>query len=806
MLTNQLNRYLSSAILLLLCALPVAAHNGQVALAYPVENIALDGDLSDWPADFVSYPIDTPRGGSLPLDANDFEGSFRIGYNLEENALYLAVKMRDESMVLDGEDFVNLVFPTNRDACTPIINLDQEKFKSAVVFQPTWPVVVGNERHAMTAGTEVAFARDETAHYYEWRINAGQTETPVVLNPGRVIGLMIGLWDRDADGSSTLMAWGQGHFNAPAGLSDVVLVRGETAHLKGTVQWPDQSRAGYVRVRIHSLQNPQTWVQVETNAQGSFSVELPADAYRIEALGQHVEVTLQPNTSEHTTLIGQFPQGQELEVVQRVKKATVDPRQGSWQTFGLAQGLDAREMYAMHHDRQDRMWFGALNDLIRYDGREFVHFATAEGPINFLTTGFGEDRRGHLWFGSYQGVFRYDGEHIVQFTTQDGLLDDVVYAIHEDSEGYLWFGSEGGVSRYDGERFVHFTYREGLVEGIVPRIAEDAQGRLYFSGFRGFSRYDGETFENFDPGDPDIHSTFALHIDRHGHLWTTWAQGGITRFDGETFEHIRTINGGDITRGWMTSIAEDHRGDLWFSKLGKGIFRYDGEEWQHYGAGDALGTGMVFSIYKDRHEGLWMTAGGGVLVRYDDYQFNNLTTDDGLSNNQIMTVVEDEKGHLWLGTKRDINHYDGVTFTQVADSVSHHYWRSRKDSRGHLWFTSSDGVHRYDGTAWHMFTAADGLAGTGTKGIVEDGEGHIWVADPNLSRYDGKSWTSFTVADGLASHSTGDLAVDNQGDLWIGRTGGVDRFDGEQFTHFDLGEEFIFRHWGDVHRGRDGTM
>jgi len=793
---------------LLLCMLahPVTAHNGRVALAYPVENITLDGDLSDWPTDFVSYAIDTPRGGDLPRDANDFEASFRVGYNLEENAFYLAVKMRDESMVLDGADPVNMVYPTNRDACTPIIHFDQEKFKPAIVFQPTWPVVVGDERHAMTAGTEVAFTRDAQAHYYEWRVDAGQTEDPVELRPGQVIGLMMGLWDRDADGSSTFMAWGQGHFNAPTGLGDVVLVSGETAQLTGTVQWPDQSQAGYVRVRIRSLQSPQTWVQVETDAQGSFAVELPADAYRIEALGQHVEVKLQPGASEHVALVGQFPQGQELEIVQRVKKATAGPRQGPWQTFGVAQGLDSREMFAMHHDRQDRMWFGAINDLIRYDGREFVYFATPEGPINYLANDIAEDRQGHLWFTSFRGVFRYDGEHFVQFTTQDGLLEDVVYGIYEDSEGYLWLGSEGGVSRYDGERFVHFTYKEGLVEGGVARFAEDAQGRLYFSGFKGFSRYDGETFEDFYPRDSEILGAFDLHIDRSGHLWTSWMQGGITRFDGETFENIRAINGIDISRNWVTGIAEDHRGDLWFSIMGRGVFRFDGEKWQHYGAGDALDTGMVFSIYKDRHEGLWMTVGGGILVRYDDYQFNNLTTENGLSNNHIMTVVEDQQGDLFLGTKRDINHYDGKNFTQVASSVGDHYWRSRKDHRGHLWFTSSGGVHRFDGAKWRTFTTEDGLADNRTKGITEDSEGHIWVADPGLSRYNGKTWTSFTVADGLASQDTGDLAVDDQGDLWIGRKGGVDRFDGEQFTHFDLGEEFVFRHWGDVHRGRDGTM
>ncbi len=810
-----------AALLLLLLGLcgPVAAHNGRVALAYPVENITLDGDLSDWPDDLVSYPVDTPRMGVPPRDANDFEASFRVGYNLEENAFYLAVKVRDESFVLDGEDRVNMQWPTNRDACAPIIRLDPEKYENNI----TPSSVVGDESHLRTEGIEVAFMRDAETHYYEWRVSAGQTQNPVELRPGQVIGLAVYLADYDADGSSTVVNWGDGHQNAPMGLSDVVLVGGATAQLTGAVQWPDQSQAGYVRVRISPQQRPQDWVQVETDARGAFAVELPAAAYEIEALGQRAEIELPPGADEHMALTGHAPQGRALEVIRKTTRAKSSTRQGPWQSFGLAQGLvTPRYVFSMYHDRQDRMWFGAIDDLFYYDGREFVHFSTPEGPISPIIYFFAEDRRGHLWFGSSQGVFRYDGETFVQFTTRDGLMSDMIYGVYEDGEGYVWFGGEGGATRYDGERFVHFTHREGLTPGNAGGFAEDAQGRLYFSGMDGLSHYDGETFETFRPGTPDIIATTGLHIDRRGDVWTTWINGGITRFDGESFEQIRAINGIDIDHFWVSGVAEDHRGDMWFTTLssGGGTFRYDGKTWRQYGTEDGLATNIVFPIYKDRHEGLWLPVLGAGLMRYDDYQIHNLTTEDGLSSNHILTVIEDGQGGLFLGTNRGLNHYDGETITQVDAAPVTHYWRSLRDSRGHLWFTSRDGVHRYDGVEWRTFTTEDGLADNSTLGITEDGEGNIWVALNDLSRYDGKSWKTFTVADGLASRWTGDLAVDDHGNLWIGRSGGVDRFaiadapcvdadvacDGKEFTHFDLGKDFAFGIQGDVHRGRDGTM
>ena len=50
---------LISALVLLLwgVCLPVAAHNGRVALAYPVDGITVDGDLSDWPPEMIRHPI-----------------------------------------------------------------------------------------------------------------------------------------------------------------------------------------------------------------------------------------------------------------------------------------------------------------------------------------------------------------------------------------------------------------------------------------------------------------------------------------------------------------------------------------------------------------------------------------------------------------------------------------------------------------------------------------------------------------------------------------------------------------------------
>ena len=86
---------------------PVAAHNGAVALAYPVDGITVDGDLSAWPEGLGQYPISypilfynpyVPLHSKKPIDERDHRGAFRLAYNVEGNALFLGVEVQDESI------------------------------------------------------------------------------------------------------------------------------------------------------------------------------------------------------------------------------------------------------------------------------------------------------------------------------------------------------------------------------------------------------------------------------------------------------------------------------------------------------------------------------------------------------------------------------------------------------------------------------------------------------------------------------------------------------------------------------------
>ncbi len=67
-----INIWACSILLLMISSLPALAHNGAVALAYPIDGIIIDGDLSDWSDDMRRYPITIIGYGDQIKDKYDF--------------------------------------------------------------------------------------------------------------------------------------------------------------------------------------------------------------------------------------------------------------------------------------------------------------------------------------------------------------------------------------------------------------------------------------------------------------------------------------------------------------------------------------------------------------------------------------------------------------------------------------------------------------------------------------------------------------------------------------------------------------
>ncbi len=204
------------AILTWLAWVPSA--EAQTARAEVLRTIQIDGDLSDWPAGMVRYPLRTKviaqntglEHGDLGESA-DLSPSFRVGYDPDENLIYVAVEVRDDQLVI-GNNY------DNTDAMEVYVNGNDEwPMQYAVVpggggsynFGGPNPHLYQGDIHETR--TRVAYGRRGDVTVYEWALEAFDEypDRPMELTPGRKLLFDVVAIDRDpGEEGYGFVAWG----------------------------------------------------------------------------------------------------------------------------------------------------------------------------------------------------------------------------------------------------------------------------------------------------------------------------------------------------------------------------------------------------------------------------------------------------------------------------------------------------------------------------------------------------------------------------------------------------------------------
>ncbi|MBK8706107.1 MAG: response regulator [Saprospiraceae bacterium] len=132
------------------------------------------------------------------------------------------------------------------------------------------------------------------------------------------------------------------------------------------------------------------------------------------------------------------------------------------------------------------------------------------------------------------------------------------------------------------------------------------------------------------------------------------------------------------------------------------------------------------------------------VLSAQNISIENLTIEDGLSQGMVYDILQTRDGFLWVGTKDGLNRYDGYNFRVWNNDPADPYSLADntittlfEDSRGWLWVGSeSKGLHLFDRHSNRFFHFTFPIVAKRGKQvlfdvrqIVEDADGHIWVAN-----------------------------------------------------------------------------
>ncbi len=801
--------------LIALSATPNAAEEQAVFFAHSVENIRIDGDLSDWPQDVPRYAITDARVGDLPRDAQDYEGHVQIAYSTAENALYVALEVRDESIVaydgderwqMDGCDIGLDLAPGND-------SIDLFEFSIWGTDEVRWSTNKNNKDNDTRSwglpkqDAQVSYRRGAFGHIYEWRFDAAQIGGGALhLEDGQAIGMTVRIRDQDADGSLTNIVW-CAVYTEPLWIADhvrhsVFLGREEAmqwGQIRGQARWADNDEGmGRSTVYARSSEHAGLQIALNTDREGNFSANLPTGTYTLGIPGGgelSIAVSKGEESLDKKFILEKDPVlGTTKPAIGRARKAGEGIHKGNFTAFGVRDGLQQTRIEQTEEDALGQLWMSTRDGLLRYDGQQFTYFAAfAEVPgyVSHIAVE-GTD----VWIGTFEdGLGYYDGENFKSFTREDGLIAKGTWVLPE-KKGQAWIGSQSGLSHYSGSppRFTNYTSADGLPSDHVTAFIKDEAGTLWVGTARGLSYFDGTAFVPVARSDrPEPYAVNALVFDRDGALWAA-TDAGLARYDNDQLSFFDRSSH-NLPTDQIKNIIAARDGGVW-AATDSGLVRYDGQHIKTYTTADGLPTNNISQLKEDSQGQLWLDTGIGYnssaqgLVRFDGQRFTHYTTEDGLVGDAINHIMEDSHGNIWASSwKGGVTRYNGhrvTNFTQNDGLSSQLVYSVLQDQRGRFWFTTDRGVDYYEDGQFHHIDNVKGLTGITIRDLEEDQQGQIWVGTygNGLYRFDGQHWAHWNAENSPLGNRIRALLVDRTGRLWVGSNNGLGVWDGQRWSAY----------------------
>jgi ligand-binding sensor domain-containing protein len=469
--------------------------------------------------------------------------------------------------------------------------------------------------------------------------------------------------------------------------------------------------------------------------------------------------------------------------------------QGVWSEY-----WNSNEILEIHVDGQGYLWGMGVGSIIRWDASEgtYQEFGLAQGlPANFTSEMFiGPQGKVWLSFGG-GGLWRFDDPDWTAFVELDGIEGERMIAHGNGRNGVLWICTNEGFSRFDGEQWYSVKQDGGLDDDLCAYLTVDHQGNLWMQGSLGITSFvDGQVeYQEFDI-EMDYSSPIGAHTAPNGDLWFAYGREHVIQYDvsmDSWHAERKRPKAFTLASNGQPWLIDDWGGGL-LSENNLQTFEYGTHVVGDFASGENLQIVMGYRWHLPFHEEapkylrdifsgvngeIWITGTDGLthirgsnleiipsgyindLVAFGPgkaylsnfpnglsiirgQEFEELRAQSLLFTNSIRQLVAGQDGTIWIGGVNGLQSYDGQSWV-MHELPNDYIYDLAVAPNGDIWASyGNKGFGRLNSSVWEIFARGDvdELPAATIERISIAADGTIWLAmaDSGIASFDGTNW------------------------------------------------------------------
>ena len=504
-----------------------------------------------------------------------------------------------------------------------------------------------------------------------------------------------------------------------------------------------------------------------------------------------------------------------------------------FRTYTKDDGLSSNSVFDMVEDERGRMFIATSGGLCIREKGNFRCRRQTDGLVSDNARTVTLDGKGGVWVGTLVGLSHLHDGKITNYTMADGLPAERVIRVVVDSAGRVWVATPKGIVTQEGERFVldeKTLPGDSAVQFIAPArggLLIGVEGHLYLRH--------GDLITPIADGQiPSATPFFDGIVDRNGTIWVAMRMASCaSRMDASTTSGARTVSCriSSSASWWIAKVtcgsaprvarANTRRVRSARTRRTKGCRARSCATWKwtsRVACGWVRATASPFA--KENASGrsrcltpsirastVWpasrMEACSSACVM-DSYGIATGRTQfygekEGLARRgRVLSSARRKGWRLDLGTERGLARWENGRITPFGpDEITKTGVISMAlDGRGRLWLGRvAGGVAILDGDSARVIGPKEGGTRSDDLGSARSTrKGYMWAGTngDGALRFDGRHGVAASrFAKASSSNFIWQILGDSRGHVWLFGNQGIDRFSGEELTHYGRGDGLI---------------